>query len=101
MSGSWTRDDLPEFRGLLNALTDDDPDSASRRDRLKLSIVLDAVVRHLNFHHPKNDADRGRVEVKARELAQAGGIDFDEQEPEGVEMLIGMARHVLGQEVPR
>ncbi|GLB62684.1 hypothetical protein NCCP2495_05620 [Dietzia sp. NCCP-2495] len=35
---------------------------------------------------------------KARELAQAGGIDFDEQEPEGVEMLIGMARHVLGQE---
>lgn len=38
------------------------------------------------------------VEAKARELAKAGGIDFDEQEPGGVEMLIGMARHVLGQE---
>ena len=37
------------------------------------------------------------VEAKARELAKAGGVDFDEQEPEGVEMLIGMARHVLGQ----
>lgn len=38
------------------------------------------------------------VEKKARELAAAGGIDFDEQEPDGVEMLLGMARHVLGQE---
>ncbi|MCD2263277.1 hypothetical protein K3888_11265 [Dietzia aurantiaca] len=38
------------------------------------------------------------VEEKARELARAGGIDFDEQEPMGVEMLIGMARHVIGQE---
>lgn len=35
---------------------------------------------------------------KARELAKAGGIDFDEQEPDGVEMLLSMARHVLGQE---
>ena len=36
------------------------------------------------------------VEDKARELAKAGGIDFYEQEPEGVNMLMGMARHVLG-----
>lgn len=38
------------------------------------------------------------VEAQARELAAAGGIDFDEQEPDGVEMLFGMARHVLGLE---
>ena len=38
------------------------------------------------------------VEEKARELAKAGGVDFDEQEPDGVEMLLSMARHVLGQE---
>ena len=38
------------------------------------------------------------AEAKARELAKAGGIDFDEQEPDGVEMLLSMARHVLGQE---
>ena len=41
------------------------------------------------------------VEKKARELAQAGGIDFDEQEPDGVDMLMGMALHVLGQETDR
>lgn len=38
------------------------------------------------------------VEAKARELAKAGGIDFDEQDPEIVEMLLGIARHVLGKE---
>ena len=45
--------------------------------------------------------DPDPVEAKARELAKAGGVDFDEQEPEGVEMLIGMALHVLGQESDR
>lgn len=41
------------------------------------------------------------VEDKARELAKAGGVDFDEQEPEGAEMLLGMAHHVLGRKPGR
>lgn len=44
----FTRDDLPGFRSLLNAFTDDDPDTASYSQRLGVSRVMDAVVDHLN-----------------------------------------------------
>ena len=48
---NWTRDDLPEFRDLLNALTDDDPDTACIAERLGLERVLGAVVADLNDHY--------------------------------------------------
>lgn len=55
---NWTRDDLPDYRGLLNALTDNDPDVAFMEEHMGLTRVLDAVVAHLDHHFikfPKSD----------------------------------------------
>ena len=56
MVNEWTRDDLPAVMDLVKASVDavaTDPSGGAY-------AALDAVVEHLNAHHPKPDTDRWR-----------------------------------------
>lgn len=82
MSNEWHRGDMPEYRGLLNALTDNDPDVALIEEHMGLTRVLDAVVRKLNedfIKFPKSDMRRPLV-VQPPSLAEIAQEQRDRAE---------------------
>lgn len=53
MVNVWTRDDLPSMTDALGPI-------AHNKVADGASIYRDAVVEHLNAHHPKSELDRWR-----------------------------------------
>lgn len=81
----------------------DPVDSQPRYDRFAtLEAALDErwegdrVVRRFVTDWETVDATESPTERLARELSAVAGVDFDEQEPDGADMLMKIANHVLG-----